>query len=44
MRDYNILLSFKKEADMRQKRVELKKRYSRKIKHKKAFCEKEYLY
>jgi len=35
MRDKNILLSFKREIDMKQKVVKSKKIYSRKIKHKK---------
>ena len=44
MRDYNIILSFKKEVDMVQKQVKSKKVYSRKIKHKRAYYEKESLY
>ena len=35
MRDKNILFSFKREIDMKQKVVKSKKIYSRKIKHKK---------
>ena len=37
MRDKNILLSFKREIDMKQKVIKSKKVYSRKIKHKKVF-------
>jgi len=37
MRDYNILKSYKREVDMREKRVKSKKIYSRKTKHKKKY-------
>jgi len=33
-RDYNILAAFKKEIDMREKKIPNKKKYSRKNKHK----------
>ncbi len=44
MRDINILKSYQREVDMKEKKVESKKRYSRKIKHKKALYEKEFIY
>jgi len=44
MRDINILKSYKREINMGEKKVRSKKTYSRKIKHKKVFYEKEYLY
>jgi hypothetical protein len=44
MRDRNILMSFKREVDMREKAYKNKKIYSRKIKHKRAYYEKESLY
>lgn len=41
MRDYNIILSYKKEVNMMSKVVKSKKIYSRKVKHKKAYYEKK---
>ena len=39
MRDFNILKSFQREVDMCQKTVRSKKRYTRKIKHKKKLLD-----
>jgi hypothetical protein len=44
MRDKNILMSFKREIDMKGKVYKSKKHYTRKIKHKKVYYEKESLY
>jgi len=41
MRDYNIILSYKREINMKAKVVKSKKIYSRKAKHKKAYYEKK---
>jgi hypothetical protein len=43
MRDYNIILSYKREINMKSKVVKSKKIYSRKAKHKKAYYEKEFV-
>jgi hypothetical protein len=43
MRDKNILLSYKREINLNTKIKKSKKSYSRKLKHKRTYFEKEYL-